>query len=370
LKKNSKQKIDIKLNVNPLKIFIGDFNYNSQYRSLMVDILKPLIPIKNLEKYELDEIPLQIVEDGKVSDYFLLPYCWNYYIDTNTTVAAEIFIKSAQTIGKKTLIWVTGDYYIPLPRFDNLIGFYTSPYLSMIKKQKIIPLPVILPDPIKYLNIDKINTNQKSNKPVVGFCGQVDKNILTTILKTLKRIALKIRSALRLTQKIVGPIIPPTKFRKDVLNILERCNNIQTKFIRRKRYKGGSRNNKVLEKALKIEFYENILNTDYTVCIRGTGNFSARFYETLALGRIPIFINTDCILPFNDVIDWKKHVIWIEQNEISEINSKILAFHNGLTQDSFNKSFQKKNRQLWENYFSCPGFIRQIIACIHRELNH
>ena len=119
---------------------------------------------------------------------------------------------------------------------------------------------------------------------------------------------------------------------------------------------------------VRKEFYKNIENTDYTLCIRGTGNFSARFYETLALGRIPIFINTDCMLPFNDVIDWKKHVIWIEQREISEIATKIRNFHNGLTQDSF-ISLQIKNRKLWEEYFSFPGFIKNLTSHLIKRID-
>ena len=119
---------------------------------------------------------------------------------------------------------------------------------------------------------------------------------------------------------------------------------------------------------LRKEFYNNIDNTDYTLCVRGTGNFSARFYETLALGRIPIFINTDCILPFDDIIDWKKHVIWIEQNEIADINSIILEFHNSLNLDSFT-CIQNNNRQIWEEYFSFPGFIQKLTSYLKKEFN-
>ena len=65
-----------------------------------------------------------------------------------------------------------------------------------------------------------------------------------------------------------------------------------------------------------MEFYENMVSSDYIVCVRGGGNFSVRLYETLAMGRIPIFINTDCLLPLNKSIDWKKHVVWIEREDI------------------------------------------------------
>ncbi len=34
-----------------------------------------------------------------------------------------------------------------------------------------------------------------------------------------------------------------------------------------------------------------------------------RFYQTLAAGRIPILIDTDIKLPFEDKIDWKNFII-------------------------------------------------------------
>ena len=108
-------------------------------------------------------------------------------------------------------------------------------------------------------------------------------------------------------------------------------------------------------------------NTDYTLCVRGTGNFSARMYETLALGRIPIFVNTDCILPFNNKIDWDKHVVWVEYNEISEITEKVLLFHNSFNEKTFTK-LQKKNRMLWEKYFKFSGFFQEMVLSIKKEL--
>ena len=118
---------------------------------------------------------------------------------------------------------------------------------------------------------------------------------------------------------------------------------------------------------LREDFFQNINNTDYTLCIRGTGNFSARFYETLALGRILVFINTDCILPFNNEIDWQKHVVWIDYDEISNIKTRICQFHQSLTQESFQK-LQYENRMLWEKYFNFSGFFKEFVLSLKKEL--
>ena len=95
-----------------------------------------------------------------------------------------------------------------------------------------------------------------------------------------------------------------------------------------------------------LEFYENINSSDYVVCVRGAGNFSVRFYETLAMGRIPIFVNTDCALPLENEIDWKKHVVWIERKEIKHIAEKVKDFHSALSSNDF-IDLQNANRTLW-----------------------
>ena len=48
-------------------------------------------------------------------------------------------------------------------------------------------------------------------------------------------------------------------------------------------------------------YVENLVASDYVLCARGAGNFSYRLYETLSCGRIPVFVDTDCVLPHEDV---------------------------------------------------------------------
>src|SRR5690606_18408840 len=103
--------------------------------------------------------------------------------------------------------------------------------------------------------------------------------------------------------------------------------------------------------------YNNLKDSDYVVCVRGAGNFSVRFYETLAMGRIPIFINTDCALPLEEKIDWKKHVVWVEYKERHKVVQKLMEFHSGLTEEDF-IDLQLANRKLWEEKLRLGGFFK------------
>jgi hypothetical protein len=57
---------------------------------------------------------------------------------------------------------------------------------------------------------------------------------------------------------------------------------------------------------MESEFFQNIYENLLTVCIRGFGNYSVRFFQTLAMGRIPVFIESDSVLPFESQIEYNK----------------------------------------------------------------
>ena len=70
------------------------------------------------------------------------------------------------------------------------------------------------------------------------------------------------------------------------------------------------------------------------MCQRG-GNFSYRFYETLSCGRIPVFVDTDCVLPADDLVDWQKICVWVDESELDEISDRVAGFHSALSPSDF-----------------------------------
>ena len=96
------------------------------------------------------------------------------------------------------------------------------------------------------------------------------------------------------------------------------------------------------------------------LCLRGAGNCSDRFYETLAMGSVPLFVNTDSQLPFDDAIDWRRHVVWVEQEELPQIGEKLAEFHSSLSEEQF-LQLQQDNRKLWEDYLRPTECYRQVL---------
>lgn len=61
----------------------------------------------------------------------------------------------------------------------------------------------------------------------------------------------------------------------------------------------------------------------FGLCPRGYGPASFRFYETIQMGCIPIYITDEVWLPFNQFIDWEKLCLIISPEEIDQIPSKV-----------------------------------------------
>ncbi|MCB0202098.1 MAG: exostosin family protein, partial [Anaerolineae bacterium] len=94
----------------------------------------------------------------------------------------------------------------------------------------------------------------------------------------------------------------------------------------------------------------------YTLVVRGAGNFSYRLYEVLCCGRIPVFVNTDCVLPYDDVIDWSRHCVWVESHELKRMSETILEFHDSISPADF-EDLQRENRRLYEEWLSPTAFF-------------
>lgn len=85
--------------------------------------------------------------------------------------------------------------------------------------------------------------------------------------------------------------------------------------------------NLIQKQNARYEFVKNMQESDYIINCRGSGNYSHRLIETLCCGKIPIFIDTDCVLPYDSAINWKNYCIWVEENEVPFIAEKVLDFH-------------------------------------------
>ncbi len=350
-----------------MKVFIHHNNVKVKDKRQLFILTRPFFSnnewknnVDEKEKYGLKNDAFQLVENIEQARIVLLPFSINSYFLENKVQELENLNSLCQKYSIKVYGNIVDDFGIAFPDFSNIIYFRASGFKSQLSKHNK-GFPVILSDhfQLRYKQ-ETIIPRCKSDLPTIGFCGHAtlsvskrSKEILIFGRENLKRI---LRNPFR---KDWEPLFASAYERAKIMKLLEHSSLVTTNFIYRNLYRAGAKTKEDLEKTTQ-EYFDAIYSSDYVLCIRGAGNFSVRLYETLMFGRIPIFVNTDCILPFEDTTDWKKHVIWVEWKDRKNIAAIVADFHHQLSNEDFIK-MQMNNRALWKETLSVTGML-QIIA--------
>lgn len=306
------------------------------------------------ERYEL-------VDSPEEADYFLAPMNWHIFEPNDAIIE---FAKQAERYSKKIVIFSPNDCADPLP-IENAIVFRTSAYKSQCDKDVHGMAGFYFTTRNEVPPRKPLMFKEKGESPLVGFCGFLGavpadvRNPFDRFYKLLiqKLLINDIRLSLFLKKRGIT-VTRNVGFaaRSQVIHLCQKAKGLKTNFLFRKKFHDGSRE----------EYVRNIQESDYVLCPRGAGNFSFRFYETLALGRIPIFVNTDCLLPYEEYISWKDYVVWVEEEELPQLEQKVLEFHNALTKDAFIEK-QKACNELWEKWLSPHGYFDNLYRYLQKD---
>jgi hypothetical protein len=334
--------------IHPLRIFYGD-------GSLNWDLYKA--------DFKFYENLYHLVDDPIIADFHVLPFAINYYLDYQCFSLAKEAYQYAQLSDKILLIAIEGD-------FDLKKHFSQALYLKYASfKSKNFTNEIIRPGDVKVDLLEqyyegRLLVRSKSAMPSVGFVGLASYVPHRLIALVAKNILERLLAMIRLREFRAPSILPFLLKRGKIIKVLTSNSEILTNFKIRKKFAFGIR---VKDDSARLEFIQNIYDSDYTLCVRGQSNYSIRFYETMCLGRIPLFLNTDCVLPFEDKIDWKKAVAWIDERDEKRIDKALLAFHRSLSDAEF-KERQRYCREIWVKYLSKKGFETELSRTLKDKL--
>lgn len=315
----------------------------------------------NYEKEGKEFIKLTSLEE---SDACLLPI---RYTEKENDVEFENNIKTfadkAGASGKKTFVFLSSDVDYFDVKIKNSIIFCNTLYRSK-RKSNEHAFTFFFEDFIAKYYQNHLPLRTKTSVPTIGFCGFAPP-------LAQKFGIYKVKEAFRLAMNYLGlmksfPSKSAHSYRARALLSVLRSKKVKNNFIIRSNfgfggplgglYPGGV---KELNDSFRKDYVKNIIDSDYTLCVRGYGNNSIRFFEALCCGRIPVFVNTDCVLPFDFMIDWKKYCVWVEEKDINKIPEKVLEFHEKLSPEEFTK-LQIEIRSLWKKYFTPEGFYMHL----------
>lgn len=290
----------------------------------------------------------ELVKDPKEADHFLLPF--GYSFDKQQQKVILDFFAKARSNGKKTLVFYNSDDDRKITH-ENIIVFRTS-FNASTKNAYEYALPGWSIDFKHYAKDQKINYLSKEERPSVSYCGYID-HLHDSLFRKIRRT-------------IESPKADPESLAKAIrgkaCRNLSRNPRIISNFVIRNGFWAAGMTDKI---AARNEYAQNMLNSVYAIVTRGGGNFSYRLYEVLSCGRIPLFIYTDSVLPFEKDINWKEHMIWLDVNDCDKIDEKLLDFHNTVSNEKL-LEMQKGNRELYENYLSPFSFFKHLH---HKLLN-
>lgn len=261
--------------------------------------------------------PIHITRTSEIAHANIVVIPFKY--DPND-LRVQTICDEARSYKKKVVAFYNDDNAGQFDMPDNLHLFRTSAERSKLGPKERI-LPVLVPD---HKPGSLILGDYNVNNLDIGFCGHIE-GIRHGIVDKLSRIHPSFKPIIR--QGFWAPNICKIQARRD--------------------------------------YYSDMSKSSYTLCMRGGGNFSYRFYEALSFGRIPILIDTDMALPNEKLIKWDDYIVRIPFDEFMQMDSK------SLTDRMFNKQYSpKKNRQLWEKYFSPEGYLDYLLYHEIHEINN
>jgi hypothetical protein len=291
-------------------------------------------------------LSLTSLEDA---DAAVFPRDWSSLSGADETAAGEEFIARAHDAGKPTVVFFGSDSDERLP-YQGAVVFQTSLYRSR-RRPNEFALPAWSEDFLERYLDRELPLRQKGPKPIVGFCGLAPRMRFSR----LRRRALRSGAATNSSVRTLA------------LAALAREPAVESNVILRAQFlggalAGGSFDAAALQRA-RGEYVRNMVESDYVLCARGAGNFSYRLYETLSCGRIPVFVDTDCVLPYDFLLDWRDYCVWIDARDVDQVGRRVAEFHERLGADEF-VELQRSCRRLWEEYVRPEGFFRNF----HRHL--
>ena len=304
-----------------------------------------------------DEVLLQyyqIVDTIEASDIVVFPIDYAKFLNFRTDF---LNLQKAAKVNNKPIWMYSGGDYGFTNYIENSYTFRLGGLDSKLDDNSFI-IPSFINDPYTTQLTQVFKTLPKETQPSIGFVGHAQAGFAKYCKELLNHLKYKIKRKLNKLTADSQSFYPSSTKRAHYLGKLNLSKNLNTNFVFRNSYRAGVQTEADKQKTTQ-EFYDNIYNNAYTFCIRGVGNFSVRLYETLAVGRIPIVLNTDCRFPLSNTINWEDHCVLLDDTKKESLEAQILEFHNAQTEEMF-EAIQKSNRALWTSHLVRQSYFKTI----------
>lgn len=295
---------------------------------------------------------IRVVDTPEAADVLLLPHPYNAVCDNHTYM--EEMLSLAREQKKLLLIFAYGDDATPVA-LPWTRCFRTSLYRY---KQRLteVAMPAYAED---LLTGKTFTPRKKSFRPVVGFCGWAEYRSLKNRLGTLAQNAV-----VRLRSIVEGRHVLAERkglsFRRAALQAL-RSSLIDERFILRSSYSAHKKTISLDPAHARADYLRNLEESDLVLCVKGDGNYSLRFYEALSMGRIPLLIDTQCVLPLEDTIDYSECILRVPFTDIHNLAQIVSDWYSLISESEFIR-MQTRAREIFETRLRSDQFLKEILS--------
>jgi hypothetical protein len=305
-------------------------------------------------------------DSAECCDFMFLPVNYCADIAANYPKLIERMEMTSTKLGKTMVVEahsqdVANPAALNFPFSNGL--YFNSALIRSLAPKNFNALPYFVPDCLQRYYGGRLTLLGKEAVPSVGFCG-VAAPLRTPFSST------KLLDGLRLALSFVDDFGLDAEaiarrwgtnmkhaHRTRALLRLRRSELVKADFVLRP--VGGLVNKNYTNiddmDPYNTEFYDNLHRNLYSLCSRGTENYSVRFYETFCMGRIPILIDTNVVLPFDSRIDYEKHCVIVKKHQLARLPELIARFHSSRSESEI-AALQQSNRKLWETHLSPDAF--------------
>ncbi len=297
------------------------------------------------------------------ADIAMLSSAWQIVCAQQAEDEARRVIEGVRQMGKRTLVLADFDSTKPLALAPLGGVVYRTSMLAGVTYIDEFARPAFA----NSMDPDSVPIRGWSPVPVVSFVGQTTSAALASALRARRHGPIAVEpvdsdrnQGARATAISLGsPMNVGLVVRQRAIAGLRSSPAIHASIIERDRFFAEFAPEEKSEHL--AEFQENMVNSDYVLCVRGAGNFSYRLYETLAAGRIPVIVDTAMLLPFADRIDWSSIGVWVAMDKLDAIGDRVAAFHHGLGPNRF-AALQGRIRSIHQEFLSRSGFARTLFV--------
>jgi len=201
-------------------------------------------------------------------------------------------------------------------------------------------------------------------KPVVGFAGWAKLTPVLLLRTVIKELPVRLYSIFDARYRACTKGV---LWRQKAIKVLRRSPLVEFHSRTRSSFSGNLRTAEGNMIELQEQMVDTILQSDYALDVRGDANNSARLFEILSLGRIPVVLDTERNFPFSDKIDYSSFALVIDFRDIAHLSERIAEFHKNISPERF-EQMQRNAREAYVRYFRVDALMRQIVEVLSSRL--